>query len=226
MRRTWVVLSVLALGITFGSMTASAQTAISLGTSTTKGVTFTPIGGGSLSMGAAIFGTAAGQGGLLGTTGFYSLSTPSPVMLTLGPSFGPLFADYAASGTLNFEITTLSGGMGTDLLKGSLSLIDLVQLTSSGYTNTSALADITLTGGTLESDFPGKTGIGQLTINLSGLGFLPSLTGATATNLRNGALDTLPTPEPWSMLLYGSGLVLIGFALRRRLSPVGMVVRA
>ena len=78
---------------------------ISLGTSTTKGVTFTPIGGGSLSMGAAIFGTAAGQGGLLGTTGFYSLSTPSPVMLTLGPSFGPLFADYAASGTLNFEIT-------------------------------------------------------------------------------------------------------------------------
>jgi hypothetical protein len=28
------------------------------------------------------------------------------------------------------------------------------------------------------------------------------------------------------MLLYGSGLVLIGFVLRRRLAPVGMAARA
>jgi hypothetical protein len=225
MRKTWLVLSVLALTATFGSMTARAQTAISLNTSTTKGITFTSTTMGNLMMGAALFGTAAGQGGLLGTTGFYSLNTPSPVTLTLGPSFSPFFADYTASGTLNFDITSMNGG-GTDLLKGTLSLVDLVQITSSGFTDTSVLTNIILTGGTLESSFPGGGAIGQLTINLAGLGFLPSLSGAISTNLRHGSIEALATPEPWSMLLYGSGLVLIGFVLRRRLAPVGMAARA
>jgi hypothetical protein len=224
MRRTWVVLSVLALGITFGSMTTNAQTGIALSTSSTSGITFMSTGGGNLSMAAGVFGSAAGLGGLLGSTGFYSLSG-APIALTLGPSFSPIFADYTASGTLNFDITSKPGGLGTDLLMGTLTLVNLVQVTSTGMTNTSGIADLTLTGGTLEGAYPGKTGIAQLTINLAGLGFLPTLTGAHSTKLGGATLDALPTPEPWSMLLYGSGLVLIGFVLRRRLSAVGMVVR-
>jgi hypothetical protein len=225
MRRTWVVLSVLALGITFGSMTTNAQTGIALSTSSTSGITFMSTGGGNLSMAAGVFGSAAGLGGLLGSTGFYTLSG-APIALTLGPSLSPIFADYTASGTLNFEITSKPGGLGTPLLLGTLTLVDLVQITTTGMTNTSGIADLTLTGGSLESAYPGKTGIAQLTINLAGLGFLPSLTGAKSTKLGGATLDALPTPEPWSMLLYGSGLVLIGFVLRRRLSPIGMVARA
>jgi hypothetical protein len=214
----------LALAVTFGSMTTNAQTGIALSTSSTSGITFMSTGGGNLSMAAGVFGSAAGLGGLLGSTGFYTLSG-APIALTLGPSLSPIFADYTASGTLNFEITSKPGGLGTPLLLGTLTLVDLVQITTTGTTNTSGVADLTLTGGSLESAYPGKTGIAQLTINLAGLGFLPTLTGAKSTKLGGATLDALPTPEPWSMLLYGSGLVLIGFVLRRRLSPIGMVVR-
>jgi hypothetical protein len=215
----------LALAVTFGSMTTNAQTGIALSTSSTSGITFMSTGGGNLSMAAGVFGSAAGLGGLLGSTGFYTLSG-APIALTLGPSLSPIFADYTASGTLNFEITSKPGGLGTPLLLGTLTLVDLVQITTTGTTNTSGVADLTLTGGSLESAYPGKTGIAQLTINLAGLGFLPTLTGAKSTKLGGATLDALPTPEPWSMLLYGSGLVLIGFVLRRRLSPIGMVARA
>jgi hypothetical protein len=224
MRRPWVVLSVLTLGVLFGSMTANAQTGIALSTSSTSGITFMSTGGGNLSMAAGVFGTAAGLGGLLGTNGFYTLSG-APIVLTLGPSFSPIFADYTASGTLNFEITSKAGGMGTDLLMGTLSLVDLAQTFTTGMTNTSGVADMTITGGSLKGDYPGSTGIAKLTIDLAGLGFLPALSGAKSTKLGSATFDTLPTPEPWSMLLYGSGLVLIGFVLRRRLASVAIAVR-
>jgi len=225
MRRPWVVLSVLALGVMFGSMPANAQTGIALSTSSTSGITFMSTGGGNLSLAAAVFGSAAGLGGLLGQTGFYTLSG-APIKLTLGPSFSPVFAEYTASGTLNFDITSMPGGLGTDLLSGTLKLVDLIQGATTGMTNTSGVADMTITGGSLEGDYPGLTGISQLNINLKGLGFLPTLSGAASTKLNGATLDALPTPEPWSMLLYGSGLVLIGFVLRRRLAPIGIAARA
>jgi hypothetical protein len=224
MRRPWVVLCILALGVMFGSMPANAQTGIALSTSSTSGITFMSTGGGNLSLGAAVFGSAAGLGGLLGQNGFYTLSG-APIALTLVASFSPV-ALYTASGTLNFEITSMPGGLGTDLLMGTLKLVDLAQVATTGMTNTSAVADMTITGGSLKGDYPGLTGISQLNINLAGLGFLPSLSGAKSTKLTGATLNALPTPEPWSMLLYGTGLVLIGFVLRRRLAPVGMAAQA
>jgi hypothetical protein len=215
-RKLSVVLFILVLAVTFGSMNASAQTGIALSTSSTSGITFTPECGKNLSLKTDVSGSAAGLGGLLGTFGFYALSG-TPVVLTLGSSLSPLFADYSASGTLNFEITSKPGGMGTDLLMGTLTMVDLVQIASSGVTNTSVGADMTITGGSLIGDYPGKTGVSQLTINLAGLGFLPNLSASMATKLGGATLDALPTPEPWSMLLYGSGLLVIGFVLRRRI---------
>jgi hypothetical protein len=46
---------------------------------------------------------------------------------------------------------------------------------------------------------------------------LPDLTTGTSTSLTSATLDPLTTPEPRSMLLYGTGLVLFGIMLRRRL---------
>lgn len=217
MRRLMVVLAVLTLAVALGSMTASAQTGISLSTSSTSGITFMPAGSGDLSMLVAVGGSAAGLGALLGTTGFYSLTAAIPVALTLGPSSPLVFAAYTASSTLNFDITSGMGGTGTDLLKGTLALVSFAQVFSTGMTNTSGLVDITITGGTLQSFFLGNTGISQLTINLAGLGFLPSLSGPKGTTLKGGVLNALVVPEPKSMLLWGSGLVLFGIMLRRRL---------
>jgi PEP-CTERM motif len=217
MRKLSIVFFVFVLGVTLGAMTASAQTGIALSTSSTSGISFTSTGSGNLSMGAAVFGSAAGLGALLGDSGFYSLMSGAPIALTLGPSLSPIFADYTASGTLNFDITTLPGGAGSTLLKGTLTLVDLVQAFSTGMTNTSAILNLTITGGSLASSYSGNTGIGQLTINLAGLGFLPSLSSGSA-KLGSATLDALPTPEPRSMLLFGTGLVLFGIVLRRRLS--------
>ena len=216
MRKLWLVLSVLTLAVTLGSMTTSAQTGIDLSTSSTAGISFTPTGMGNLSMAAAVMGSAAGLGSLLGTNGYYTMSG-APVILTLGPSIPLVFADYTASGSLNFDITSLPGGLGTLLLKGTLSLVDLVQFGSTGVTNTSTTLDLSITGGSLQSFYAGNTGFSQLTIQLAGLGFLPNLSGAMATKLGGATIDALPTPEPWSMLLFGSGLVLFGIVLRRRL---------
>ena len=176
-------------------------------------------------MAVGVFGTAAGLGGLLGTTGSYTLAG-GPIALTLGPSVPSIFADYTASGLINFEITSKPGGMGTDLLKGTLQLVDLVQVFTTGMSNTSSVVDMTITDGTLKGDYPGLTGTSKLTIDLTGLGFLPDLKGSASTKLGSATLDPLPTPEPWSMLLYGSGLILIGFVLRRRLSDTAIAVRA
>lgn len=217
MRKLMVVLAVLTLAVVLGSVTASAQTGISFSTSSTSGITFTPAGSGNLSMLVAVDGSAAGTGALLGTTGFYSLTAAIPVALLLGPSFSPFFAAYTASSTLNFDITSGMGGSGTDLLKGTLSLLSFAQAFSTGMTNPSGLVDITITGGTLQSFYSGSNGVSQLTIELAGLGFLPNLSGPMATNLEGGTLDALPTPEPSSMLLYGTGFLLFGTILRRRL---------
>jgi hypothetical protein len=224
MRKLGLILFVLTFVATLGSVSTQAQTGIALSTSSTSGISFTSTGGGNLSMGAAIFGSAAGLGSLLGDTGYYSLMSGSPIALTLGSSLSPVFADYSASGTLNFIVTSMKGGGGTTLLTGTLTLVDLVQAINSGMTNTSEVLNLNITGGTLASAYAGNTGIGNLTINLSGLGFLPSLSSGSA-KLSGATLDALPTPEPWSMLLFGSGLVLFGFVLRRRM-PNGVPVSA
>jgi len=52
------------------------------------------------------------------------------------------------------------------------------------------------------------------------------LSGSGSSKLGSATLDALPTPEPWSMLLFGTGLVLFGIVLRRRLPNTDAAVGA
>src|SRR5271169_1503241 len=123
MRKSLVVAALLGLAVMVSSATARAQTGITLNPNSSGTITFGSDGG-SMSVGSGIAGTTTGNGGLLGTNGYYSISG-GPVTLTLGSSFENVFADYNATGTLSFSDTTGSGGTGTVLLAGTLSLVDL-----------------------------------------------------------------------------------------------------
>jgi hypothetical protein len=218
MRKLLVGLSLLTLAVGFTSLTAKASTTgFVLGTGTTNGIVFTPAGGGNQTMSLPVTntGTATGTGALLGSDGFYFLSG-GPVALTDSFNFPPLLiAFYTASGTLNFEIDSNSADTGTDLLTGTLTLVNLLQGGATGTTNILATVDMNVTGGTDKPVF-GSDGIARFIIDLSGTGYLPTATTAKTANFEVGSTFDV-TPEPTSMLLFGSGLLAITIMLRRKL---------
>jgi hypothetical protein len=207
MRKLIIVVAIMAMAFTFGPMAAVAQTGITLNPNTGGTITFSS-GGTSMSVGIlGIDGTATGTGALAGTNGNYSI-TGGPVSLSLLTNlFG--VAVYSASGTFSFDITK---GL-TTLLTGTLSLVDLVDVGKTGITNSNLVTNITITGGTLDKPgqpFASGLGIGQLTLMVGA--FLPPTT-TTSASLHSATID--PTPEPVSMLLFGTGLLAVGVFARR-----------
>jgi hypothetical protein len=223
MRKLLVGLSLLTLAVGFTSLTAKASTTgFDLGTGTSGGITFTPTGGGNQSMSLPVTntGTATGKGSLLGTHGFYFLSG-GPVALTDVFNFPPLLiAFYTASGTLNFEIDANSTDTGTDLLIGTLTLVNLAQVGVNDLTKIFATVDMHVTGGTDQAAF-GNNGNARFRIDLIGIGYLPTASGPTTARFDHHSTFLGSTidvaPEPTSMLLFGSGLLAITIMLRRKL---------
>jgi len=220
MRKLLVGLSVLTLAVGFSSLTARASTTgFVLGTGTNGGITFTPTGGGNQSMSLPVTntGTATGTDSLLRTNGFYFLDG-GPVALknVAADNIPPIIAYFTASGALNFEIDSNSADTGTDILLGTLTLVDLTQFGAAGVTNLFATVDMNITGGTAQAQaaFGGK-GIARFIIDLTATGYLPTATGPTTATFQSGSFDV--APEPTSMLLFGSGLLTIAVMLRRRL---------
>lgn len=218
MRRLMVVLAVLTLGVMFGSMTARAATStVTLDPSSPITVTFTA-GGGTVSF-APTSGSASGGPGLLAAAMSYSLSG-GPVALTNVVNSSP-FAGYTASGApITFD---LNGGA---LLTGTIDLVSAAEFPGSGGVSiVSTLADLNITGGTICAHIVCGDDVGNVLLNLVlPLGtFLPNTLSNTQATLVGGTgtigsitlLGT--TPEPSSMLLCGTGFLLFGTILRRRL---------
>src|SRR5579862_132548 len=217
MRKLNAILGVLVFGIAFSSDPAKASTGITLSSSQASSISFSPTGplipgsqDVSISL-SAPFGSnnsAVGFGGLLGLSGFYSL-TGGPIDLTFVGGLPGVFALYsAASTTLSFQINSAANGSGTDLLSGTVTLVDVSQILGFGHTNDFASANMTITGGTDQLFYPGSIGIAQFDINLAST-FLPDLSGTFKTNLTNGSrLD--PAPELNTLLLSGTSLLLLG----------------
>jgi hypothetical protein len=227
MRRLLLGLLVIVFVITIGTAPARAQSSILLGTSNYQ-VVFTGTGGGNATL--RIGGTSphnlCGASNCIasfplplptGTTGHYSLGAVSGVTVTkLTSSTFDL-----GSTPISFCFSSGANCTGTKYVTGTLTLTSLTQTTGVGIFYDTAGANLTITGGTLAGDF--LNGLGQAIITL---GFttntnLSSLaSGHTLTSrIASGTVD--PTPEPASMLLFGSGLLAAGFALRRRVFAQG-----
>jgi hypothetical protein len=198
MRKIIVMLALLSLVVVFGVSTTSASTStVNLSTPTTGSITFSPNGGSpELTITGPLEGTASGSGVLAGATSFTLSGGPLVFTLSGVPN------DYATLGSLSFE---LNGGA---LLTGTLSNLTLDQIGKMLF----LAGNLTVTSGASGAgegqvgiiiDFPSGTPLSHLTSVEAGL------------FSAGEGVDSV-TPEPSTMLLFGSGLlVFAGFARRK-----------
>ncbi|MGA7636386.1 MAG: PEP-CTERM sorting domain-containing protein [Candidatus Acidiferrales bacterium] len=195
MRKAVFFFAVMMLAVALSAMTVSASdSGVTLSAPTTGTITFS---GGSTSLTMTVAGplnglALSGTGSFAGATSF-TLSG-SPLAFT-GVSGSP--GDFTSTGTLSFA---LNGGA---LLTGTLSDITLTTLKQD--------PNMVILSGDL-------SGHGQVTLIIDVDTPLSGLMGSELGTLSAGeAFSTTVTPEPGTMLLFGSGLLLVAGVLRRRL---------
>ena len=212
MRKALLALSVLAVLMTVVS-TATAQNQITLGGTVANSLTFTGEGSGNWTLtfaGGSLSGTAFGTGTLNSGPDTYTISQ-SGVTIT-GTYLGSDTWSIAQSGSLAF----CYGGCGAaGLLTGNLQLISLAQTSSTGTFNESLAANLTGLGGSLASLLGGGAVL-SITIDFSTPTDLSSLPPGATLGARISSGELYSTPEPASMVLVGSGLILLGGFVRRR----------
>jgi hypothetical protein len=231
MRKWMLVLAILIAAVTFGSTSANAQTQISIGPiqGTNQAVIFTGDGGTGATM---TFGACGGGPCTIHTQdqfliagandGLFSASTlittPGPASYSLTSSnganwsvSGPTMAYSFSSGAGNLTGTVTWSQVNTN---GSADLVGTIFVT--GVSGGSDLSTYYTVGDTYIIRFAATYAAGNQT--LEGI-FGTTLTAMAGTNNagESGSIGITPTPEPTAMLLYGTGIFLIGGILRRRL---------
>ena len=180
---------------------------ITLASSPADSFVFTPTGGGGFSLALGnVAGAATGQGSLnFGglDKGYYSILQNGATITSGGTGCGGTCITLNQNGSLLFNVGTTKGG--GQLLTGFLTLVDIAQVGTSGYTNNELVVDLTVTGGKLATEFNSLGGIVQLTL-LLGKGDLYDLTQTLYANIHSGTVNPLLVPEPASLALLACGL--------------------
>lgn len=221
-----LVIGVVAVALMSGM--ASAQNTISM-TNSSSNVTFSSLNSATdiaIQFGSCI-GTACSLSGggsfvrnsITQSAGTYTISYDTGVVGNLvghqisGNEFS------VTGGPVDFHYQATIGNV-TQNLFGTLTLVSVDQSLNgtAEFNNNKIVGNFTPTGGTLAVYFP--HGTSTITIDISGQGNLVDLLAPTNGGPLSGEVLTgqiTGTPEPGSMALLGSGLLMIGGALRRRL---------
>jgi hypothetical protein len=215
MKRFFISLAFAILATTIGSSNLAAQSITTLGTASSTTVSFTTgVGTTGMAVLATTGNAGFSSGPLLATATSWSLD---PGSLTFTPNFNfGAAGTYTVSGTLNF---TLKDASSATVLTGTLTFPDAeLSIKSSGDLLT-LNANLEIVGGSICTASPSVCGPGgqnsvQLTVLLAG----NHATGRFGSgNVTIGNAANLVTPEPTSMLLFGTGLLAFGGILRRKL---------
>jgi hypothetical protein len=209
MRKVLFGFAILILGLGFSSTAAHAQTAVGLllgpgavtFTTTVEGSTATATFNAS---GSALSGSPSGNYSYTLTGGPVTLTQTSPGV-------------YTASST-PLTLTLVGTGSTTGTLTATINLESFQQENRIGTINNAFAANVTVTSATGSLvEYSGNSGSMFLALLLPHGTQIDSLGDGNSSKIIGGIGFMLPSPEPTSMLLFGSGLLALGGVLRRRL---------